>query len=112
MQKDDDDDGDDDVVVEDAGDYEMIAPAPHNKPSVSRKREVPPYIVRPAYASTTGESHVEAPNDDGLVALGSEDENRLRTAAALAARILKSVGDRVTTEVSSLVYARGNAELR
>lgn len=95
-------DDDDDVQIEDEGDYEMIGPTETVQTPFENTRTIPPHIELPPYATTeavrrfkeSGE-HEEGDIGDGLIQLGTQDEQRLRTAAAVATRILHNVGARL-----------------
>lgn len=91
---------DEQLQLEDDGEYEIIVPKdPYTKPEFPPPRAVPAHILRPSYALPTNvhlykdTGHfIEPYTGDGLIALGSENEKKLRRAAAFARRVLNMAG--------------------
>lgn len=101
--------------IEDYGDYEIILPPEPIRWGVKHisPRAVPESIPRPPYASAVSSNrvanedldntdpyHGDPYEGDGRILLGSESEERLRRAGALAKEVLREAGQLVKVKIS------------
>ena len=92
----------------DYGEYERIIPPIPSIQGVRhiKPRRVPLHIQKPPYALINwsrlhkkGESWVEPYEGDGLIALGTEEEDKLRRSASLAKKVLDFAGTLVHVSI-------------
>jgi hypothetical protein len=95
--------------IETFGGYSVILPPEPHVFGVRHilRRDVPAHIRRPPYASVGGRLRDGLmPKGDGRIALGSQEEDRIRAAARLARDTLRFAGTLVQARLTLLVGVR------